>query len=70
MGGSLFLDLEQYGDAESQAIAELAAREDDLASGWTFIKNRRSLAQYRQYLAGERRLRRSLSPRKWDVSAY
>jgi hypothetical protein len=70
MAGSLLLDLQQFGDGESLAIAQLAARNDDLASGWTFIPNRRTLAEYRQYLAGERKLRRSLSPRKWSLEPY
>jgi hypothetical protein len=70
MRGSLFVDLEQFGDRESQAIAQLAAREDDLGSAWTFLRNRRSLAEYRQYLAADRPFRRALSPRKWSVSPY
>jgi hypothetical protein len=70
MGNSLFLDLTHFGDRESQAIAELAARENDLASGWTFIRNRRSLADFKAYLKADRSFKRALSPRKWDVSRY
>jgi hypothetical protein len=70
MRGSLFLDLRQYGDSESQRIAALGAVKDDLASAWTFIRSGRTLAEYRQYLAADRKLRRLLSPRKWDVRPY
>jgi hypothetical protein len=65
MRGSLCLDLRQYGDKESRAIAELGARRDDLGSAFAFICRRRSLAEFRQYLKADKALRRMLKPKRW-----
>jgi hypothetical protein len=70
MSDSLCLDLEQFGDPESQAIAALGAVKNDLGSAWTFIRNRRTLAEYCQCLVADRKLRRLLNPRKWSVEPY
>jgi hypothetical protein len=64
MSNGLVLDLTQYGDAESRAIAELAAHKNELGSGWTFIKHRRALAEFRQYLKADRVFKRILRPRQ------
>jgi hypothetical protein len=66
MRGSLFLDLQQYSDPESQRIAELAAKHDELGAAWTFIRNRRSLAEFRAYLKVDRVLSRILKRRRGE----
>jgi hypothetical protein len=48
MGDSLCLDMERYGDTESQAIAQLGAQKDQLGAAFAFMRNRRSLADFRE----------------------
>jgi len=69
-GGSLLLDLSEFGDTESQAIAEEGARKNQLGPAFTHIKNRRTLAQFREYLKADRVLKRALRPKRWSVEPY
>jgi hypothetical protein len=66
MRGNLFLDLQQYSDPESQQIAVLAAKRDELGAAWSFIRNRRSLADFKAYLKGDRQLCRILKQRRGE----
>jgi hypothetical protein len=65
----LFLNLHEYGDGESQAIARLGQKHGMLGEAWTFISNRRSVAEFEAFIRGERKLRRSMRRERRSCSA-
>ena len=56
---SLFLN-EPYLDRVSQEIAELGAANGMLGESLAFIRSRKSVDQFRAFVRGEKRLRRSM----------